>query len=84
MGVINLRQARKDRERAKNRAKGDENAAKFGRTKAERQLNGAQAAKAESRLDGHRIEAPRRRGWRRCLIPHRLPCPRWGRRSNGR
>ncbi|MFB9222132.1 DUF4169 family protein [Paracoccus cavernae] len=58
MGVINLRQARKDRERAKNRAKGDENAAKFGRTKAERQLNGAQAAKAESRLDGHRIEAP--------------------------
>ena len=52
--VTNLRQFRKDRDRAKNRAQGDENAAKFGRTKGQRQLEEAQAEKARSALEGHR------------------------------
>ena len=56
MGVINLRQARKDRDRVKNRAKGDENAAKFGRTKAEKLLTQARADKAGAALDGHLLE----------------------------
>lgn len=54
--IVNLRAARKDRERQKARAKGDENAAKFGRTKAEKQLEAARAEKARRELDGHERE----------------------------
>lgn len=56
MTVINLRQARKNRDRAEKRAAGDANAAKFGRTKAEKALTVAEAERVERVLDGHRRE----------------------------
>jgi hypothetical protein len=54
--IVNLRAARKAKDRAKARAKGDENAAKFGRTKAEKALETAQAEKARRDLDGAKRE----------------------------
>ena len=51
--VVNLRDARKTREREAKRAQGDANAAKFGLTKAERQRQKAEAEKARRDLDGH-------------------------------
>lgn len=51
--IIRLRQARKQRTRAKKRAQADENAVKFGRTKAERSLEAARTDKAARLLDGH-------------------------------
>ena len=54
--LINLRAARKAKDREKARAKGDENAAKFGRTKAEKDLEKARAEKARRDLDGHERE----------------------------
>ena len=55
--VVNLREARKARERAEKRAQGDANAAKFGRTKAEREQEAARAEKARAFIDGHGREA---------------------------
>lgn len=54
--LINLRQARKDRARAEARAKGDENAAKSGRTKAEKKLEAARAEKARAAFEAHKRE----------------------------
>lgn len=51
--VVNLTQARKARDRAAKRAEADANAAKFGRSKAERDLEQAQADKARAALDAH-------------------------------
>lgn len=51
--VINLRQARKDRLRAARRAAADENAARFGRTRALKLLETARRVQAETRLDRH-------------------------------
>lgn len=48
---INLNQARKDRTRADEKARADANAVKFGRTKAQRLLQAAQAEQARKRLD---------------------------------
>ena len=48
---INLNQVRKDRTRAAEKARADANAAKFGRTKAQRLLEVAQAEQARKRLD---------------------------------
>ncbi len=53
--IINLRAAKKVRKRADARAQGDANATKFGRSKAERSLQDARAAKASQALDGHKI-----------------------------
>lgn len=50
--VINLRQARKDRDRAEKRAKGDANAAKFGRSKARIAAEKADSERAQKLLDG--------------------------------
>lgn len=50
--VINLRQARKDRDRAEKRAKGDANAAKFGRSKAQKAVEKTDADRAAKHLDG--------------------------------
>lgn len=52
--IINLRAKRKEADRKAARAQGDANAAKFGRTKAERELEAARAAKAARSLDGHK------------------------------
>lgn len=54
--LINLRAARKAKDRDTARAKGDENAAKFGRTKAEKELERARAEKARRDLDGLKRE----------------------------
>ncbi|OSQ51239.1 DUF4169 family protein [Marivita geojedonensis] len=50
--VTNLNQFRKTKARAEKRAKADENAVKFGRTKAQKALEKAQAEKAKRDLDG--------------------------------
>ncbi len=51
--VTNLNQVRKQRARAEKRAAGDANAAKFGRSKAQRQIEAAQTEKATRALDQH-------------------------------
>ena len=51
--VVNLRSARKAKTRDAARKQGDANAAKFGRTKADKDLAAAQAEKAARDLDGH-------------------------------
>ncbi|MEI2804592.1 DUF4169 family protein [Albidovulum sp.] len=56
--IVNLRAARKARERAEARAAADENAARFGRTKALKALEKARAEKARETLDAHRREEP--------------------------
>lgn len=53
--LINLRAARKVRERAKARAEADESAARFGRTKALKALEKARAEQARALLDGLRL-----------------------------
>ncbi|WP_343502394.1 DUF4169 family protein [Alloyangia pacifica] len=56
--VINLNRFRKDRARAEKRAQADENAARHGRSKAEKQREAAEAAKSARALEGHRLDAP--------------------------
>ncbi|NCO85021.1 MAG: DUF4169 family protein [Rhodobacterales bacterium] len=48
---VNLNRARKERDRAADKAQADANAARFGRTKAQRLLEAAQAEQARRRLD---------------------------------
>lgn len=55
---VNLNRYRKQKARAEKRATGDENAARHGRTKAERALEAARAQKAQAALDAHRRDAP--------------------------
>ncbi len=50
--IVNLRAARKGRARDKARAQGDANAVKFGRTKAQKTREAADAARAQAALDG--------------------------------
>lgn len=52
--VTNLNQIRKQKARADKRAEADANAAKFGRTKAQKALEQAKADKARRELDRHR------------------------------
>ena len=54
--VTNLNRFRKDRARAEKRAKADENAVKFDRSKAEKRGERARAEKARRDLDGHEAE----------------------------
>ena len=54
--VINLRQAKKQAARKAARVSADANAAKHGRTKAERVLEKTRADKAAKDLDGHKRE----------------------------
>ncbi|RBO52733.1 DUF4169 domain-containing protein [Rhodovulum sp. BSW8] len=53
-GVVNLRQARKARERAAKKAEADENAARFGRTKGQKAREERDAARGRAALDGHK------------------------------
>lgn len=53
--IVNLSRARKDRTRMKKRQEADENAAKFGRTKAERVAQAARDEQARRLLDGHQL-----------------------------
>ena len=50
--IVNLRAARKARERGLARAQGDENAVKFGRSKVQKAREAAEAARATADLDG--------------------------------
>lgn len=52
--IVNLRLARKRADRAAKQAQGDENAARHGRSKAERQLEDARAEKAARDLEAHK------------------------------
>lgn len=52
--VTNLNRFRKDRARGEKRAQADENAVKFGRTKAQKALEDARAEKTVRDLDGHK------------------------------
>ena len=56
--VVNLRQARKARARDADRREADGNAARHGRTLAERRAEDAAAKAAARHLDGHRRDEP--------------------------
>lgn len=53
--IVNLRRARKARDRATSEAQAAQNRIDFGRTKAERTLTEAEKTLAERRLEGHRL-----------------------------
>lgn len=53
---INLNKARKSRARAEKKARAEENSVKFGQTKAEKDVQKAQADKTVRFLDGHKRE----------------------------
>ena len=61
--VINLRRARKDRDKRVREEKADANRIAFGRLKVERELSEAEATLEHARLDAHRLEHgdPRRK-----------------------
>jgi len=50
-GPVNLNRFRKDKARASDKARADENAVKFGRSKAQKELEKARADKATRDLD---------------------------------
>jgi hypothetical protein len=54
--VINLRQARKSKQRAEKRVEGNNNAVKFGRTKIETDKIKALESLDDKRLDGHKLD----------------------------
>lgn len=51
--IVSLSRARKARARADRKRQADENAARFGRSRAEREAEAARADKARRDLDGH-------------------------------
>ena len=52
--ITNLKAFRKRKARDEKRARGDENAVKFGRSKAQKEMETGDAARARVRLDGHK------------------------------
>ena len=54
--VVNLRTARKQRDRKAREEKADENRARFGRSKAERRVTAAEREHAAARLDASRLD----------------------------
>ena len=55
--LISLRQLRKQKSRADKARQADENRAKFGRTKSEKQRVAAQSSIHERKLDAHKRES---------------------------
>lgn len=53
---INLNRARKSRARAKDKARADENAARFGRTKGQKEAERTEGEKADRCLSDHQRE----------------------------
>ena len=51
--IVNLNRFRKAKSKATQKAEADANAAKFGRTKAEKRLEEARKALEDQKLDGH-------------------------------
>lgn len=56
--VVNLRKWRKAREKAEAEAQAAANRAAFGRNKAEKQRDAAEAAQREALLEGSRMDSP--------------------------
>lgn len=56
--IVNLNRFRKQQARLVKEAEAEENRAKFGRTRAEKQRDAHLAQKAERHIDGHRLERP--------------------------
>ncbi|PIP00631.1 conserved hypothetical protein [uncultured Pleomorphomonas sp.] len=56
--LVNLRRARKDRDRRRREDEAAENRVKFGRTKVEKLTARAQDELEARRLDGHRLASP--------------------------
>lgn len=56
MKPINLNKARKARARLQKRVTADENAMKFGRSKAEKSAEKLDAARSKRALDAHKLE----------------------------
>ncbi|WP_036294024.1 DUF4169 family protein [Methylosinus sp. PW1] len=56
--IVNLRRARKVRDKRAKEAEADANRIAHGRTKAERELGEATARLEKEKLDAHRIETP--------------------------
>lgn len=56
--IVNLRKARKARDRSSREAEAAENRTKFGRSRAERDLIAAREALGSRRLEGHRLAGP--------------------------
>ena len=54
--ILNLNHFRKAKNRAEKRRAGDENAVKFGRTKAEKKLEEARVQKLRRNHNGHKID----------------------------
>lgn len=54
--IINLRQARKSKLRAGKRAAADQNAARYGLTKAEKKRQKSSAEQDRRLIDGHKLE----------------------------
>ncbi|MCV6586474.1 MAG: DUF4169 family protein [Marinibacterium sp.] len=59
---VNLNRFRKQKARAAKKARADENAVKFGRTKAERAADDDAARRADRHLDGHALDDPDPKG----------------------
>jgi len=53
---VNLNQFRKDKARAEDKARADENAVKYGRTKAQKLREAAKMEQARKNLDQHEFE----------------------------
>lgn len=54
--IFSLSKARKAKERAGKEAQAAENRVKFGRTKAEKQLEQAKAQLADKKIDAHKLD----------------------------
>lgn len=54
--ILSFSKARKAKARTGKEAQAAENRVKFGRTKAEKQLEQAKATLADKKIDGHKIE----------------------------
>jgi len=53
---VNLNRVRKDKARAEKKARADENAVRFGRTKAEKTRDTVESAREQSRHDDHKLD----------------------------
>ena len=53
---VNLNRYRKEKARAENKARADQNAVAFGRTKAEKDLTKKKRQQQAQDLDGHRLD----------------------------
>ncbi|GAA0774078.1 DUF4169 family protein [Roseibium denhamense] len=56
--IINLRQARKQKQRQKKEQTAADNRLKYGRSKEEREAARRRRAELEKQVDGHKLDAP--------------------------